>query len=119
MDYSESKQLLALVGTYEEKARGYVERIRMEYIALRGELVGLREGLKGTVRVSGGESVLLGAQVRAVREMVELKGTRNARMSARSSCLGGIEKRGSGGGGGGGVVMEYRGLFTPTKTKIT
>ena len=121
MDYSESKELLALVGTYEEKARGYVERIRMEYIALRGELVGLREGLKGTGRVSGGEPVLLEAQVRAVRGMVELKGTRNARMSARSSCLGGIGKRGNGGGGGGGggVIMEYRGLFTPTKTKIT
>jgi len=89
----------------------------MEYIALRGELVGLREGLKGAGRVSSGEPVLLEAQVRAVRGMVELRGTRNARMSARSGCLGGIGKRGSGTGAG--VVMAYRGLFTPTKTKIT
>jgi len=89
----------------------------MEYIALRGELMGLREGLKGAGRVSGGEPVLLEAQVRAVRGMVELKGTRNARMSARSSCLGGIARRG--GGAGAGVIMGYRGLFSPTKTKIT
>ncbi|KAG0132923.1 hypothetical protein HOY82DRAFT_605371 [Tuber indicum] len=115
VDYSESKELLALVGTYEEKARGYVERVGMEYVALRGELVGLREGLKEAGRVSGGELVPFEAQIRAVRGMVELKGTRDARMSARSSCLGGVGKR----SGGGGAAVGYRGLFKPTKTKIT
>ncbi|KAG0633660.1 hypothetical protein HOY80DRAFT_1103609 [Tuber brumale] len=114
VDYSESKELLALVGTYEEKARGYVERIGMEYVALRGELMGLREGLKEAGRVSSGESVPLEAQIHAVRGMVELKGTRDARMSARSGCLGGIGNR-----GGDGATMGYRGLFKPTKTKIT
>ncbi|CAZ82638.1 unnamed protein product [Tuber melanosporum] len=115
VDYSESKELLALVGTYEEKARGYVERVGMEYVALRGELVGLREGLKEAGRVSGGELVPFEAQIRAVRGMVELKRTRDARMSARSGCLGGVGKR----SGGGGAAVGYRGLFKPTKTKIT
>ncbi|KAG0644535.1 hypothetical protein HOY80DRAFT_1028745 [Tuber brumale] len=78
--------------------------------------VGLREGLKGPGRVSGGEPVLLEAQVRAARGMVELRRTRNARMSARSPGLGGIGKRGSGAGAG--VVMGYQGVFTPTKAKI-
>lgn len=115
VDYSESKELLALVGTYEEKARGYVERIGMEYVSLRGELASLREGLKMTGRVSGGEPAPLEAQVRAVRGMVRLKETRGARMSARSGCLGGIGK----GGGSAGAVMGYRGMFAPTKTKTT
>ena len=47
LDYLESKELLALVGTYEEKARGYVERIRMEYIALRGGNGGFTRGIEG------------------------------------------------------------------------
>ena len=89
-----------MVGTYEEKAGRYVERISMECIALRGGLVGLRVGLKGLWRVSGDEPVLLEAQVRAVRGMVELRGTRNARMSARGPVSAGLE---------GGVVVPVLG----------
>jgi len=51
-----------------------------------------------------------------VRGIVELRGTRNTQMSARSPCLGGVGKRGSSVGAG--VVMGYRGVFTPTKAKI-
>ena len=58
-------------------------------------LVGLREGLKGAGRVSGGEPVLLEVQVRVVRGMAELRRTRNARMSARSPYLGRIGKSGT------------------------
>jgi len=71
--------------------------------------ISLREGSKDAGRVSGGEPVLLEAQVRAERGMVELRRRRNARISARSPSLGGIRKRGSGASAG--VVMGYRGLF--------
>ncbi|RPA98866.1 hypothetical protein L873DRAFT_1828302 [Choiromyces venosus 120613-1] len=114
-DYRENRELLALVGTYEEKARGYVERIMLEYVALHGELAGLAERLKkeGSVRVSACDGgVRVEEQVRAVRKMAALKESRNARMSARNRCLGGVGKSRVGG-------MGYHGLFTPTKTRIT
>jgi len=112
LDSSES-ELLTLVGTYGEKACGYVKRIRLEYFAQQGELVGLREGLKGVGRVRGGEPVLPEAKIRGERGMVELRGTMNARMNARSPCE----------GLGGGVVVPVLGCYrvqevVSTKTKI-
>lgn len=117
----ESKDLLALVGSYEEKARGYVENIRLELGSMMGEMEILQRRVSNNllnfgidIKANGVTEIPLERQLEAVEQVMESILNKRIRRT-RHPCpidvtISRMAKNETGG---------FRGVFTPTRTSET
>lgn len=117
----ESKDLLALVGSYEEKARGYVENIRLELGSMMGEMEILQRRVSNNllnfgidIKANGVTEIPLERQLEAVEQVMASMLNKRIRRT-RHPCpidvtIGRMAKNETGG---------FRGVFTPTRTSET
>lgn len=112
----ERKQLLALVGSYEEKARGYVENIRLELESMMGEMEALQQRvvtsfLSLDTRPSSATEIPLERQLEVVEQAVAAMLERRARRTRRACSTGILTDRRVKN-----ETRSYRDIFTPTRT---
>lgn len=117
----ESKDLLALVGSYEEKARGYVENIRLELGSMMGEMEILQRRVSNNllnfgidIKANSVTEVPLERQLEAVEQVMASMLNKRIRRT-RHPCpidvtISRMAKNETGG---------FRGVFTPTRTSET
>lgn len=115
----ERKQLLALVGSYEEKARGYVENIRLELESMMGEMETLQQRvvtsfLSLDTRPSSATEIPLERQLEVVEQAVSAMLERRARRTRRACSTGALTGRRVKN-----ETRSYRDIFTPTRTVET
>lgn len=112
----ERKQLLALVGSYEEKARGYVENIRLELEGMMGEMETLQQRIATSflsieTRTSSGTEIpperQLEAVKQAVAEMLEQRARRTRRVCSAGVPINHRIKN---------ETRSYQKIFIPTRT---
>lgn len=111
----ERKQLLALVGSYEEKARGYVENIRLELESMMGEIESLQQRvvtsfLSLDTRPSSATEIPLERQLEVVEQSVAAMLERRVRRTRRACSTGVTGRRVKN------ETRSYRDIFTPTRT---
>lgn len=121
----ESKELLALVGGYEEMARGYVENIRLELESMMGGMENLQKRISRDIlslsqvtvdsEANGSIGMPLKRQLEAVEEtvaaMLRKRRQRTRRSAACSMGVLGNKARNETG--------MYLDIFTPTRTSTT
>ncbi|KAH0609559.1 uncharacterized protein H6S33_013045 [Morchella sextelata] len=118
----ESQALLAAVGSYEEKARGYVENIHLELETMVGEMRNLQRRVSRVLVNIGNDNtgvdysveISLERQVEAVEEAVGVmirRRTQKTRVCHVSTVENRLRARNDTG--------SYMGSFTPTRTSST
>lgn len=121
MKIRENKELLTLVGSYEEKARGYVENVLLELESMVGEMEVLQkrvsENLLGfgvKARAGSATEIPLERQLEAVEQTVASILNERTRRTRSSCSMGRIINRGARN-----ETRSYRNIFTPTRTSKT
>lgn len=115
----EKKQLLALVGSYEEKARGYVESIRLELESMMGEMETLQQRvatsfLSVDTRTNSSTEIPLERQLEVVEQAVASMLEKRVRRTRRACPTGApIDRRAKN------ETRSYQDIFTPTRTVET
>lgn len=115
----EKKQLLALVGSHEEKARGYVESIRLELESMMGEMETLQQRvatsfLSVDTRTNSSTEIPLERQLEVVEQAVAAMLEKRVRRTRRACSTGApIDRRVKN------ETRSYQDIFTPTRTVET
>lgn len=115
----ERKKLLELVGSYEERARGYVENIRLELESMMGKMESLQQRvttdfLSINTRTNGATEIPLESQLEVVEQAVATmleKRVRGARQACSTGVLIGRRVKNE--------TRSYQDIFTPTRTVET
>lgn len=116
MRIRERKQLLVLVGSYEERARGYVENIRLELESMMSEMKTLQQRVATSflsldTRAGSTTEIPLGHQLEAVEHAVAAmleKRTWRTKKSCSTGVLIGRRVKNE--------TRSYQDIFTPTRT---
>lgn len=116
MRIRERKQLLVLVGSYEERARGYVENIRLELESMMSEMGTLQQRVTTSflsldTRAGSATEIPLGHQLEAVEHavaaMLEKRAWRTKKSCSTGVLIGRRVKN---------ETRSYQDIFTPTRT---
>lgn len=116
MRIRERKQLLVLVGSYEERARGYVENIRLELESMMSEMRTLQQRVTTSflsldTRAGSATEIPLGHQLEAVEHavaaMLEKRAWRTKKSCSTGVLIGRRVKN---------ETRSYQDIFTPTRT---